>query len=208
MNLNAIGAGVGRTGTYSLKLALEALGFGPCYHMEEVILQMPKHLPLWQNAVSGNPDWNAIFEGYHSAVDWPTATYYRELHAACPDAKFVLTTRSPESWAASFGDTINALIAGKAEAPPPMLEWLEMAERVIEQAGFTIGSSPAQLAQDFAKHNASVKTAIPEDQLLVFDVTEGWEPLCDFLQVDAPKTPFPRSNNREEFWEKVKGAPS
>lgn len=165
---------------------------------------MPKYLPLWQSAVSGNPDWKAIFKGYRSAVDWPTATYYRELHAAYPEAKFVLTTRSPESWADSFGETINALINRKAEAPAPMREWLEMAERSIEQAGFTIGSSSKQLGRDFEKHTESVKETIPEAQLLIFDVREGWEPLCNFLDLEIPASAFPRSNNREEFWEKVK----
>lgn len=206
MSLKVIGTGVGRTGTYSLKLALNELGLGPCYHMEEVILQMPKHLPLWQAVVAGEADWNAIYENYSSAVDWPTATFYKELYAAYPQAKFVLTVRSPESWAASFGATISSLVAGKADAPPQMLEWLEMAQSVIESCGFTVGSSPEKLALDFARHTEAVKAAIPENQLLVFDVREGWAPLCEFLGLQAPSTPFPRTNNREEFWEKVKGA--
>ncbi|MDQ8188401.1 sulfotransferase [Pelagicoccus sp. SDUM812002] len=206
MQPKIIGTGVGRTGTYSLKLALEQLGFGPCYHMEEVAKNMPTHLPLWQAALKGNLDWAALYEGYGSAVDWPTSGFYRELYDAYPDAKFVLTTRSPESWADSFGQTINALIAGKEKAPPAMWEWLEMAEAVIERTGFEIGCSTERLAEDFAKHNDAVIAAIPSSQLLVFEVAQGWDPLCYFLGVESPDTVFPRSNNREEFWELVKGA--
>lgn len=208
MKLNVIGTGVGRTGTYSLKLALNELGLGPCYHMEEVIINMPKFLPQWQAAEAGNPNWNAIFEGYNSTVDWPTATYYSEMHATYPDAKFVLTVRSPESWAASFSETINALIARKNAAPPHMLEWLEMCENIIAKAGFTAGMKPEQLTKNFVAHNEAVKATIPAEKLLVFDVREGWAPLCAFLGLEAPSTPFPRSNSREEFWEKVKGTTS
>lgn len=173
--------------------------------MEEVIIHMPKFLPLWQAAQAGNPDWNAIFEGYNSTVDWPTATYYRGLHAAYPESKFVLTVRSPESWAASFGETINALIAHKDEAPTHMREWLDMCEDIIATAGFRANMNPEQLAEKFVAHNEAVKAAIPAEKLLVFDVRDGWAPLCDFVGLDAPDTPFPRSNGREEFWEKVKG---
>lgn len=208
MQPKVIGTGVGRTGTYSLKLALEQLGFGPCYHMEEVMKHMPIHLPLWQAALAGSPNWESLFTGYGSAVDWPTSGFYRELYAAYPDAKFILTTRNPESWAASFGDTINMLIDGKENAPPPMWEWLDMARAVIERGGFQIGSSTEKFAADFDRHNQAVKEAIPESQLLVFEVAQGWDPLCKFLATESPDIPFPRSNNREEFWELVKGADS
>lgn len=208
MSPQVIGTGVGRTGTYSLKLALQELGLGPCYHMEEVAKDLPIRLPHWQAALAGSADWHTLFQGYASAVDWPTAGFYRELYATYPDVKFVLTTRSPESWAASFSSTINTLIDGKENAPPPMWEWIDMAKAVIERTGFKIGSGPEQFAEDFQKHNAAVKAVIPESQLLVFEVAQGWEPLCDFLGVKVPETPFPRSNNREEFWELVKSATS
>src|SRR5215216_2061299 len=102
MPLSVIGTGVGRTGTYSLKLALNQLGLGPCHHMEEVLLHMPVQVPLWAAAADGRPDWEAIYNGYRSGVDWPTAGFFRELRAAYPHARFVLTIRSPESWLQSF----------------------------------------------------------------------------------------------------------
>jgi len=116
MTLHVIGAGVGRTGTYSLKLAIDQLGLGRCHHMEEVILNMPAQVPHWAAAVSGHPDWEAIYKGYESAVDWPTAGFFRELHSAYPSAKFVLTLRNPESWAESFSETIYKLVAGRDHA--------------------------------------------------------------------------------------------
>jgi hypothetical protein len=107
MTLKVIGAGVGRTGTYSLKLALNKLSFGPCHHMEEVLHNMPVQTPLWADALAGDPAWETIYQGYVSAVDWPTAGFFRELYAAYPRAKIILTHRSPESWTASISETIN-----------------------------------------------------------------------------------------------------
>jgi hypothetical protein len=104
--MDVIGVGVGRTGTHSLKTAINQLGFGPCHHMEEVLQNMPVQVPLWSAAVNGSPDWRTIYSGYQSAVDWPTACFYHELLKEFPSAKFVLTQRSPENWADSFGSTI------------------------------------------------------------------------------------------------------
>ncbi len=115
MTLEVIGAGVGRTGTYSLKLALEELGFGPCHHMEEVLHNAPIQIPLWTAAAAGKPDWDAALNGYNSAVDWPTASFWSELAKRYPKAKVVLTLRSTESWVASFSETIQKLMA----APGP-----------------------------------------------------------------------------------------
>jgi Sulfotransferase domain len=117
MSIKIIGAGVGRTGTYSLKLALNQLGLGQCHHMEEVLHNMPVQVPLWTDAVKGRPNWDAIFTGYESAVDWPTAGFYRELNAVYPNAKFILTHRSPESWIESFSSTIQKFVDGAVDTP-------------------------------------------------------------------------------------------
>jgi len=205
MTMKVIGAGVGRTGTYSLKLALNQLGFGPCHHMEEVLHHMPVQVPLWSAAVQGRADWRAIFNGYPSAVDWPTAGFFRELYQAYPTAKFVLTHRSPESWADSFGGTIYQLLAGRDKAPPAMKEWLAMAMGVIAKTGFPDGLDRAALLKAFVAHNDAVKATIPASQLLVYEVKEGWGPLCKFLGVPVPATEFPRTNDRVEFWDRVSG---
>lgn len=205
MTLHVIGAGVGRTGTYSLKLALNQLGLGPCHHMEEVLLKMPVQVPLWAAAVSGHPDWDAIFDGYESAVDWPTAGFFRELSAAYPAARFILTHRSPESWADSFTATIYKLMASKDQTPPEMHAWLDMAIGVIDKTGFPAGLDRAELMRAFAAHNDAVRAAVPARQLLVYQVKQGWGPLCDFLGVPTPDVPFPRTNDRAEFWDRVSG---
>ncbi len=205
MAMNVIGTGVGRTGTYSLKLALNQLGLGPCHHMEEVLHNMPAQVPLWSAVLDGNPDWREIYSGYESTVDWPTACFFRELLEAYPEARFVLTHRNPESWADSFGSTIYRLIAARDEAPPEMKAWLDMASGVIAKTGFPDGLDREGLMRAFTAHNEAVKRAIPADRLLVYQVKEGWEPLCTFLGVPVPDTPFPRSNDRAEFWDRVNG---
>lgn len=203
--MKVIGAGVGRTGTYSLKLAINQVGLGPCHHMEEVLHKMPLQVPLWSAALAGSPDWPGIYDGYRSAVDWPTACFFRELSRAYPEAKFVLTLRDPERWADSFGATIYKLLAGRDQAPPDMHDWLEMASHVIASTGFPSGLDRDGLVRAFVAHNDAVKAAIPASRLLVFEVRQGWEPLCDFLGVPVPGDAFPRTNHREEFWDRVNG---
>lgn len=205
MSLNVIGAGVGRTGTYSLKLAVNQIGFGPCHHMEEVLHNMPAQVPLWSAASSGQADWLRIYSGYGSAVDWPTACFFRELASEFPEARFVLTQRDPERWADSFSATIYKLLAGKDEAPEEMQGWLEMASVVIANTGFPLGLGPDELVRAFKAHNEAVIETIPADRLLVFEVKQGWGPLCDFLGVPVPDVEFPRTNHREEFWDRVNG---
>jgi hypothetical protein len=203
--MKVIGVGVGRTGTHSLKLALERLGLGPCHHMEEVIHNPPVHVPLWSAALQGRADWAAIYRGYASAVDWPTAGFFRELNAVHPSAKFVLTHRSPEGWVQSFSETIYKLTTGAVLAPPQMRPLLDMVGGVIARTGFPIGLDAAGLGRAFAAHIDAVKATIPADRLLVYQVKEGWAPLCAFLGVEEPAEPFPRTNNRTEFWDRFAG---
>ena len=203
--MQVIGCGVGRTGTYSLRLAINQLGFGPCYHMEDVLHNMALRVPQWNAALNDDADWQSIYDGFSSAVDWPTAGFYRELAEAYPAAKFILTVRSPDSWADSFMYTIYQLVAGRDEAPPEMRDWLEMAVAVITRCGFPEGLDRNQLMAGFVAHNDAVRATIPADRLLEFEVRQGWGPLCEFLGTTAPDEDFPRSNHREEFWELVKG---
>ncbi len=161
MPLTVIGAGVGRTGTYSLKLALNQLGVGPCHHMEEVLHRMPEQVPLWRQAVAGRPDWDAIYGGYGSAVDWPTAGFFRELHAAYPSAKFVLTVRDTGRWVESFSHTIYRLLASRDMVPAEMVDWFDMAKAVIDRTGFPDGLDEAGLASAFDAHNEAVTVGDP-----------------------------------------------
>ena len=131
MTIKVFSAGFGRTGTLSLKLALEQLGFGPCHHMEEVLGKGAQQIPLWNQAADGTPDFSAIFDGYQAAVDWPTAAFWREMAEAYPDAKIILSSRSVDSWVRSFSDTILTVLQDPAKWPPPATPWLKMVTRVV-----------------------------------------------------------------------------
>jgi hypothetical protein len=199
--LEVIGAGVGRTGTHSLKLALEQLGFGPCHHMEEVLKDSKRQVPLWSAAAQGEADWKSILAGYRSAVDWPTAAFWRELAQAHPESKVVLMTRSAQSWCDSYLETIHALLSKADEAPPHVRPWFEMGIAVAAKSGFGGKSSRVDIIRAFDAHADAVKSAIPAERLLVYEVKDGWEPLCAFLGKAVPAAPFPKSNNRDGFWE-------
>ena len=201
MSLAVIGAGFGRTGTMSLKLALEQLGLGPCYHMIDVI-QAPERVQHWARAAEGEQmDWDAVFDGYRSAVDWPVCDYWRELAAYYPDAKIILTVRDPDSWYASTQNTIfGPANASLSERDPGFA-------RIIRAiAGRHFGGSLSdrdRLLQGFATHNERVRRSIPPERLLVFQVREGWTPLCRFLGLVVPEAPFPTANSTDEFRQKV-----
>lgn len=205
MTLSAISAGFGRTGTMSLKLALEQLGHGPCHHMVEVIGNGANQVALWNDALAGNPDFGAIYEGYGSAVDWPSAAFWRELAEAYPDAKIILSTRSAESWYDSISQTILATVWKPETWPPQATEWFQMVTRVLERS-FGEARDKDSLIAVFHAHEAAVKAAIPAQRLLVHAAKDGWEPLCAFLGVPVPEGPYPRTNSKEEFFELMKKA--
>lgn len=202
MPLKIIGSGLGRTGTMSVKLALEQLGFGRCHHMLEVF-QNPQSVPLWVAAGEGRPDWDAIFADYGATVDYPACKYWRELAEHYPDAKVLHTVRDPDEWFESTQATIFASDRGAMNPTPQMARFFEtlfggMRERLRDRA-FMI--------EHFHRHNAEVERTIPKDRLLVYRIGEGWDPLCAFLRVALPAAPFPRENVRAEFRTKGSGRP-
>ncbi len=195
MTIKVIGAGLGRTGTASLKLALEQLDFGPCYHMGEVMVNIEQRAPFWVAASKGNADWEAIFDGYQSAADFPSCSFWREQMAYYPQAKVILSTRSAESWFDSVNGTIMSPDATKWLESSPMAEFFETC--------MWKGYKPHIYDRDwminfFNEREAQIKAEVPAERLLVFDVKEGWEPLCRFLDVAIPASDFPRVNSREE----------
>lgn len=195
MTLSVIGAGYGRTGTLSLKLALEQLGFGPCYHMMEV-LKKPGAPQQWLDVAMGKtPDWDAVFEGFAATVDWPSATYYRELAEAYPKAKVILTVRDPQAWFESTQATIFA--RDPSEAPDKV--WGEMAARVIGKLFDGRMHDRNHLISVFERHNAEVQRVIPADRLLVYEASQGWGPLCGFLGVPVPDAEPVKVNDRADF---------
>lgn len=205
MTLSVISAGFGRTGTMSLKLALEELGLGPCHHMIEVIHNGEAQVPLWNAALSGHPDYAAIYDGYKSAVDWPSAAFWKELANAYPEAKIILSSRSAESWYASISETILATVWAPDTWPPQAVEWFTMVTRVLERS-FGDAREKDDLIATFHAHEANVKATIPPERLLVHSAKDGWGPLCAFLDVPVPLTPYPRTNSKEEFFQHMKDA--
>ncbi len=206
MALSIIGAGFGRTGTLSMKLALEQLGLGPCHHMEEVI-KSPAQLVHWQNIAARRPvNWDEVYAGFNSTVDWPGAHVWRELAAHYPDAKVILTVRPEADWWNSFSKTINMVIAGRGHIPDPHVRGcMEMGHEIVFQQCFGGATDQPSILSAYRRRIEEVRAAIPPSRLLEFNVAQGWGPLCAFLGVPAPETPFPRTNSVEDFWKTVRG---
>jgi hypothetical protein len=200
MTLKVIGAGFGRTGTRSLKAALEELGFDRCYHMEEV-LKNPQHLKCWAEIMEGGAaDWETLFQGYQSAADWPAAAYYRELMTAFPEAKIILTVRDPEGWHQSLMNTIYQVsrkFARFTRIIPPVHQFLNAMEKAIWQGVFHNQVEDKEYAvRVFKNHIEEVKRVVPGERLLIFEARQGWQPLCAFLGVPIPTDkPYPHRNN-------------
>lgn len=197
MTLKVIGTGLGRTGTMSLKVALEQLGFTGCYHMMEVFPR-PDHVGMWKKAALGERiDWDQLYQGFTATVDWPSAHFWRDLTRRYPDAKVVHTERDPEVWWKSFSHTIKDGLT--IEGPPAMRPWFDMVNLVITQQTFGGNMDKENVLKVYNAHNAEVKRTIPADRLLTFDVAQGWAPLCRFLGVPVPATEFPKTNTTEDF---------
>jgi len=201
--MKVIGAGIGRTGTMSTKVALEILGFGPCYHMVEAFGH-PEHIPLWLGAAAGQPvDWHDLFADYQSTMDEPGSLFYAQLMEAYPDAPVILNVRDPESWYQSAKNTLHTLTAPKSELALVLAQepGIRMGNTLVWEGLFEGAFLDKQRAITiFQRHNQEVKDRVPSDRLLVYDVKEGWEPLCRFLGVEAPvDTPFPRLNTSEDW---------
>ncbi|MFF5294798.1 sulfotransferase family protein [Paractinoplanes globisporus] len=198
--MDVIGVGFGRTGTLSLKVALEQLGFGPCMHMLP-LLDDPWRATLLSHAADGDMAClDAAFDDYRSTVDWPGAYFWRELTARHPRARVILTVRDPDRWYDSAFKTIYTAATTDGSLPPSMAAGREMAEKTVWDGTFggrfADREATIQLFQD---HNAAVRAEIAPDRLLEFTVGEGWGPLCEFLGVPAPATPFPRLNDESAF---------
>jgi hypothetical protein len=202
----------------SLKVALEELGYAPCYHMVEVFAH-PEHAPLWQAAWRGEPvDWEGFLGGYEAAVDWPACSFYGELMERYPDAKVILTVRDPERWYESTRSTIYELSVVATRSPLFRLVFGamrllrfgrvgggNMADEVIWDGTFDGRFEDRRYAIEvFERHNAEVRRRVPRDRLLVYEVKEGWSPLCEFLGVEEPDVPFPHVNDTAEMRRRIR----
>ncbi len=214
--MKLIGAGLPRTATLTQKIALEMLGVGPCYHMVNVLSDLSL-VPQWSNAFEGGADWAKIFEGFQSTVDWPGSFFYRELIDLYPEAKVLLSVRPAAAWAKSMSQTIwdvvygNNLVHDLSEArrriDPGWNDYMNLITAMWEKSGLlaaeAVGADLESLALAFDRYNDEVKATVPAERLLVWAPGDGWEPLCEFLEVPVPQAPLPRVNDSAMFNERI-----
>jgi hypothetical protein len=197
----------------SLKVALETLGFDPCYHMTEVFAH-PEHTGFWISAWRGEPaDWDGVLGGYEAAVDWPACSFYEDLMERHPAAKVILSVRDPERWYESVRNTIYELSVVVPRHPIYRIGYklvslfvfrgsgdVDLADEIIWQGTFDGRFEDKNYAIEvFERHNAEIRQRVPGVRLLVYDVKAGWGPLCEFLGVEVPDEPFPRTNDTAEM---------
>jgi hypothetical protein len=213
--MKVIGTGLPRTGTLSQKVALDMLGMGPCYHMVNVLADLSLASD-WHQALDGNANWDKIFDGFEATVDWPGGYFYKELLERWPDAKVLHSVRPPEKWEHSMRETVWGIYHGpdlirhmsdaRACVDPGWADYVRMMwgllwnETGTLHKGYEDGSG---LIAGFDAWTEEVKANVPADQLLVYDVTQGWGPLCDFLEVKVPDEPMPCVNDGEEFKRRI-----
>ncbi len=202
--LRVVGAGLPRTGTQSLKGALERLLGGPCYHMEEVFQHLD-HAPLWLGALDGDPSgWQTALEGYVAAVDWPASMLWREIAQANPDAIVLLSMRSdPRTWWESVDATIMRVRRGGVNEVDP--GWLAMAATLFDRFGLNEGDADGAMAA-YERHNADAQATVPAARLVEWHPGDGWEPICSALDLPVPNDPFPHRNTREDWDREPPGA--
>jgi hypothetical protein len=215
--MHVIGAGLPRTGTLTQKAALEMLGLGPCYHWVDVIADLDR-VVQWDRALDGEAPWEQIFAGFHSTVDWPGGHFYGELADAYPQAKVVLSTREPDAWERSFRQTIwdmcfgeslvSLLSRARAQIDPRWKRYLALVDRMFWSGSAAFAprhAEPSDLIEAMERHNHAVERAVAPERLLLWRVEDGWEPLCEFLEVATPDEPLPHLNDRATFHERVIG---
>jgi len=217
--VKVIGAGLPRTATLTQKIALEMLGFGPCYHMVNVLTDSSL-IPEWADALDGRAEWHKLFDGFAATVDYPGAFFHQELLAAFPDAKVVLSVRDGRAWARSMRSTIWAVLhddgslahhlaVAQGFIDPAMRAYTEFMGDMIGRAGL-FGPTPQRYDEDalvagMERHNAAVRAHVPTGQLLEWSPADGWEPLCEFLEAPVPDVPLPRVNDSASFNAMVTG---
>lgn len=208
--MKLIGAGLPRTATTTQMIALEMLGL-PCYHMRDMMADRSTSVPQWRKALDGEGPWDELFAGKESIVDWPGSYHWRELMEVYPDAKVLLSVRSAESWVNSMQNTISQIWVGDSfmhhvahaqyHIDPDFAAWVDLLGDMWDKSGVIVGTDDGteQMAASMEAWNQSVIDTVPADRLLVWDPKEGWDPLCDLLELPVPEAPLPHVNDVETF---------
>jgi hypothetical protein len=212
--MKLIGAGLPRTATLSQKVALEMLGLGPCYHMVNVLGDLDL-VPQWRRALDGDVDWEELFGHCQATVDWPGSFFYRELMEAYPNAKVLLSVRDGDAWARSmrqtiwgtlYGDDLVGLLSkARAMVDPQWRGYTELMTEMWQRRGLLAGEGTSDdwMAAAMRRYHEEVQETVPAHRLLVWEPADGWEPLCEFLELPVPDTPFPRLNDSAQFVERI-----
>jgi hypothetical protein len=217
--MKLIGAGLPRTATLTQKISLEMIGLGPCYHMANVLSDLSL-VPQWIGAFEGGADWKNIFDGFASTVDWPGAFFYRELMDLYPDAKVLLSVRDGAAWARSMRNTIWAILYGdclmrdlsdaRSRIDPMWASYMSLMSAMWEKSGLLAAIEgdldEDALARGMQRYNDEVRQYVPASRLLVWSPGDGWEPLCEFLEVPVPSVPVPHVNDSAAFADMLTGA--
>ena len=214
--MKIIGAGLPRTATLTQKVALEILGFEPCYHMVNVLGNLDI-APRWQEALEGKSEWDDIFADFQATVDWPGAFFYRDLMEAYPEAKVLLSVRDGEAWERSMGETIWGIFFGDmlihdlstawSRVDPKWASYISLMKAMWQKSGLmgneNEGPGSGAMARAMERYNQEVISAVPPERLLVWSPRDGWGPLCDFLDVAVPQVPVPHINDAKQFGERI-----
>jgi len=197
MGLKVVGAGLGRTGTHSLKIALERLLGGTCYHMVE-LFPRPEHIPLWHGAIRGDaePDWSSMLEGFTATVDWPAAAVWDQLHRAFPDSVVLLSVRDDaQAWWRSFSETILQVMQRGGSPDDP---WFAMSTDMLNKFSPDYGDKDSAIAA-YEAHNQAVRDAVEPGRLIEWRPRDGWGPICSGLGLEIPDEPFRHVNTTDDF---------
>ena len=199
MTLRVVGAGLGRTGTHSLKLAFEQLLEAPCYHMME-LFGHPADIEHWQSAAEGvMPDWYRLFANYRAAVDWPASAYWSELAEAFPDAIVVLSTRPTDEWWRSADRTIWEASQRPVPPDPVAQAQMTMVKRMLAERFTPQWSDEAASKAAYERHNERVRASVAPERLVEWQPGDGWGRLCAALDLPVPNNAFPHVNTTDEL---------
>ncbi len=200
MPLRVVGAGLGRTGTNSLKVALERLLGGPCYHMLELI-ERPGDTVYWERAAADEfVSWDWLRRDYVATVDFPAAMFWRELLADSPEAVVLLSTReSAQVWWDSFQRTILQAMSGEVPADRP--DWARRRAMTMSVLARLTPAwrNKAGATDAYERHSEEVRRAVPPDRLIDWRPGDGWPPICAPLGIAVPEDPFPHENTTSDF---------
>jgi Sulfotransferase domain len=214
--MKVIGAGLPRTATLTQKVALEMLGFEPCYHMVNVLGDLD-NVPRWQEALEGRSEWDDIFGQFQASVDWPGAFFYRDLMEAYPEAKVLLSVRDAEAWERSMGETIWGIFYGDmlihdlstawSRVDSKWASYIALMKSMWQKSGLLgvgqDGPGSGSMARAMERYNHEVINTVPADRLLVWSPGDGWGPLCEFLGVGVPEVPVPHINDAKQFGDRI-----